>query len=151
MLQISLTDKSFVPPPSLLLPRLYFNVSSSAGLKKTSANFLDLLSDSKKLKSKRSPNPPLKYQDCKVFRIDEGFVAQTGDVTRQDGSGGESICRYLSSPWMNSGMRELNLASLLADGGTFNDEKEGLKTTFQLGTIAMANSGKNCEHLVLRF
>jgi len=87
-----LTDKSFAPPPSLLLPRLYFNVSNAAGLKKTSSNFLDLLSDSKKLKSKRSPNPPLRYQGCKVFRIDEGFVAQTGDVTRQDGSGGESIC-----------------------------------------------------------
>ncbi len=33
----------------------------------------------------------------------------------------------------------------VADGGTFNDEKEGLKAAFAQGTIAMANSGKNCE------
>jgi len=28
----------------------------------------------------------------KVFRVEEDFVAQVGDVTRGDGSGGESIC-----------------------------------------------------------
>ncbi|GAA6062696.1 hypothetical protein JCM10212_004754 [Sporobolomyces blumeae] len=118
--KISLSPTSFTPPHSLLLPRLAINVSSSTGLRKTTTNFLDLLTDSKKLKSKRAPNPPLRYEGCKVFRIEDGFVAQTGDVTRQDGSGGESIY-----------------------GGTFNDEKEGLKTPFELGTIAMANSGKN--------
>ncbi|GAA5908798.1 uncharacterized protein JCM6883_004171 [Sporobolomyces salmoneus] len=117
----TLTASSFSPPASLRLPRLYITVRSDVpGLRKTTSNFLDLLTDSKKLKSKRSPNPPLKYAGSKVFRIEEGFVAQTGDVTRQDGSGGESIY-----------------------GGTFNDEKEGLKTAFELGTIAMANSGKN--------
>lgn len=31
----------------------------------------------------------------------------------------------------------------LTDGGTFNDEKEGLKIPFQQGTVAMANSGKS--------
>ncbi|GAA6010851.1 hypothetical protein JCM11491_004565 [Sporobolomyces phaffii] len=118
--KVVLTPLSFAPPPSLRLPRLYFSVSGSQGLRKTRENFVDLLTDSKQLKSKRSPNPPLRYVGSKVFRIEEGFVAQTGDVTRQDGSGGESIY-----------------------GGAFNDEKEGLKTTFELGTIAMANSGKN--------
>ncbi|GAA5976587.1 hypothetical protein JCM5350_006690 [Sporobolomyces pararoseus] len=119
--KINLTPSSFSPPASLRLPRLFFNVrTDSAGLKKTTTNFLDLLTDSKKLKSKRSPNSPLRYVGSKVFRIEEGFVAQTGDVTRQDGSGGESIY-----------------------GGAFNDEKEGLKVNFELGTIAMANSGKN--------
>ncbi|GAA5961560.1 hypothetical protein JCM3765_002627 [Sporobolomyces pararoseus] len=119
--KINLTPSSFSPPASLRLPRLFFDVrTDSPGLKKTTTNFLDLLTDSKKLKSKRSPNPPLKYVGSKVFRIEEGFVAQTGDVTRQDGSGGESIY-----------------------GGSFNDEKEGLKINFELGTIAMANSGKN--------
>ncbi|GAA5870860.1 hypothetical protein JCM16303_001609 [Sporobolomyces ruberrimus] len=118
--KIVVNTASLSPPPSLRLPRLHFTVSASPGLKKTTANFLDLVTDSKKLKSKRSPNPPLKYSGCKVFRIDRDFVAQTGDVTRQDGSGGESIY-----------------------GGAFKDESEGLKTAFQLGTIAMANSGKN--------
>ncbi|GAA6035020.1 hypothetical protein JCM8097_002146 [Rhodosporidiobolus ruineniae] len=118
--KITLTPSSFSPPPSLLLPRCFLTVSTSAGLKKTTANFLALLTDEKALKSKRAPNPPLRYKGNKVFRIDEGFVAQTGDCTRQDGSGGESIY-----------------------GGEFNDEKEGLKTPFELGTVAMANSGKN--------
>lgn len=51
-----------------------------------------LLTDDKKLVSKRPPNPPLRYKGARVFRIEAGFVAQMGDVTRQDGSGGESIC-----------------------------------------------------------
>ncbi|GAA5973266.1 hypothetical protein JCM11641_003041 [Rhodosporidiobolus odoratus] len=118
--KVSLDPSSFSPPPSLLLPRCYLSISTSAGLKKTSANFLTLLTDEKSLKSKRAPNPPLRYKGCKVFRIEKDFIAQTGDCTRQDGSGGESIY-----------------------GGAFNDEKEGLKVPFELGTIAMANSGKN--------
>ncbi|KPV76885.1 uncharacterized protein RHOBADRAFT_51870 [Rhodotorula graminis WP1] len=118
--QIVLTPADLSPPTSLLLPRLYLQVSSSPGLKKTSASFLALLTDEKKLVSKRAPHPPLRYRGTPVFRLDKGFVAQTGDVTRQDGSGGESIY-----------------------GGTFNDEKDGLKIPFQLGTVAMANSGKN--------
>ncbi|GAA5844860.1 hypothetical protein JCM9279_000020 [Rhodotorula babjevae] len=118
--QIALTPTALSPPASLLLPRLLIDVSSSPGLKKTSANFLALLTDDKKLVSKRAPNPQLRYRGTPVFRIDKGFVAQTGDVTRHDGSGGESIY-----------------------GGAFNDEKDGLKVPFQLGTVAMANSGKN--------
>jgi len=97
--QIALTPSAFSPPASLLLPRLYLDVSSSPGLKKTSANFLALLTDDKKLVSKRAPNPPLRYRGTPVFRIDKGFVAQTGDVTRQDGSGGESICA--SKPFLH--------------------------------------------------
>ncbi|GAA5828999.1 hypothetical protein JCM11251_004093 [Rhodosporidiobolus azoricus] len=118
--KITLTPSSLSPPPSLLLPRLFLTLSSSAGLTKTTTNFIQLLTDEKSLKSKRAPNPPLRYSGCKVFRIEQGFVAQTGDCTRQDGPGGESIY-----------------------GGAFNDEKEGLKVPFQLGTVAMANSGKN--------
>ncbi|GAA5885046.1 hypothetical protein JCM6882_007208 [Rhodosporidiobolus microsporus] len=118
--KITLTLSSLSPPPSLLLPRLFLTLSPSAGLKKTTTNFLQLLTDEKGLKSKRAPNPRLRYKGCKVFRIEEGFVAQTGDCTRQDGSGGESIY-----------------------GGAFNDEKEGLKIPLELGSVAMANSGKN--------
>ncbi|GAA5998088.1 uncharacterized protein JCM10292_002315 [Rhodotorula paludigena] len=118
--KIALTPDSLSPPPSLILPRLLLTVSSAPGLKKTAANFFALLTDEKKLTSKRAPNPPLRYQGARVFRIEQGFVAQMGDVTRQDGSGGESIY-----------------------GGSFKDEKEGLKVPFELGTVAMANSGKN--------
>ncbi|SCV72656.1 BQ2448_4193 [Microbotryum intermedium] len=71
-------------------------------------------------KTKRAPNKPLKYQGSVVHRIEQGFIAQGGGPDEGDGTGGESIY-----------------------GGTFNDEKEGLKIGFQNGTIAMANSGKN--------
>ncbi|KIM64136.1 hypothetical protein SCLCIDRAFT_1213542 [Scleroderma citrinum Foug A] len=50
----------------------------------------------------------------------KGFVAQGGDITRHDGSGGESIY-----------------------GGKFNDEKQGLAIKPHRGSLAMANSGKN--------
>ncbi|POY76150.1 hypothetical protein BMF94_0873 [Rhodotorula taiwanensis] len=120
--QVELASEDLSPPRSLRLPRLRFAVSSSPALKKTTANFLALLTDEKKLVSKRPPNPPLRYVETPVFRIESDFIAQTGDITRRDGSGGESIY-----------------------GGSFNDEKEGLKIAFQKGTLAMANSGKNCE------
>lgn len=38
---------------------------------------------------------------------------------------------------------QLKLKIRCADGGPFNDEKEGLKTAFALGTVGWANSGKN--------
>ena len=34
-----------------------------------------------------------------MHRIEDGFVVQGGDVTRGDGSGGESICK-LDSIWL---------------------------------------------------
>jgi len=69
---------------------------------------------------KNAPNKKLHYLDCPMHRIVKGFVAQGGDVTRGDGSGGESIY-----------------------GGKFADEKQGLKTKPHKGSLAMANSGKN--------
>ncbi|KAK4050044.1 hypothetical protein OIO90_005234 [Microbotryomycetes sp. JL221] len=114
---------SFEPPASLDLPPVRISLSESAGLTKTVNNFIELVKHEKKLVSKqRSAQPiPLQYQGCKVFRIEKDFALQTGDMTRQDGSGGESIY----------------------GGSTFNDDKEGLKTSFEYGTVAMANSGKN--------
>lgn len=38
---------------------------------------------------KNAPNKPLHYQGVPIHRIAKGFVAQGGDVTRNDGSGGE--------------------------------------------------------------
>ncbi|CEQ39082.1 SPOSA6832_00567 [Sporobolomyces salmonicolor] len=92
--KVALAPDSFSPPPSLCLPRLQLLVSGSSGLRKTTANFLDLLTDSKSLTSKRSPHSPLRYVGTPVFRIERDFVAQMGDVTRGDGSGGESICKF---------------------------------------------------------
>lgn len=90
--KIRLTPTSFRPPAPLTLPRLHLDISPSLGLAKTSRNFLDLITDSRKLVSKRSPNPPLRYRGSKVHRIEKAFCVQGGDLTRGDGSGGESIC-----------------------------------------------------------
>ncbi|TPX66964.1 hypothetical protein SpCBS45565_g04144 [Spizellomyces sp. 'palustris'] len=85
---------------------------------KTVTNFLALCTGSKGLS--KSTKKPLHYKSTPIHRIVRGFVAQGGDITRYDGSGGDSIY-----------------------GGTFNDEKEGLKLKFEKGLLAMANSGKN--------
>ena len=86
---------------------------------KAAANFRALCSGEKGI-SKESKKP-LHYKDVPFHRIQSGFVAQGGDVTRFDGSGGESIY-----------------------GKKFNDEKDGLKLKHDgPGVVSMANSGKN--------
>jgi cyclophilin family peptidyl-prolyl cis-trans isomerase len=71
----------------------------------------------------------------------KGFVAQGGDVTRGDGSGGEVR--------PNIDVMHLFECTLIAAkcqsiyGGKFADEKQGLKTKPSKGSLAMANSGKN--------
>ncbi|KAI0341453.1 hypothetical protein BDW22DRAFT_1359016 [Trametopsis cervina] len=109
----------FAEPEPLCVGRLVFSLSSSPGLAKTRANFLALCTGEKG-NSKNAPNKRLHYMDVPVHRIVKDFVAQGGDITRGDGSGGESIY-----------------------GGKFNDDKEGLKQKMQRGSLAMANSGKN--------
>ncbi|OCH90493.1 hypothetical protein OBBRIDRAFT_730668 [Obba rivulosa] len=109
----------FAPPPPLLLGRLVFELDPAAGLAKTVANFAALCTGERGA-CKNAPNKRLHYLDCSMHRIVKGFVAQGGDVTRGDGSGGESVY-----------------------GGKFNDEKEGLKKKMKRGALAMANSGKN--------
>jgi cyclophilin family peptidyl-prolyl cis-trans isomerase len=63
----------------------------------------------------------LHYKNTPIHRIVRDFIAQGGDVTRFDGSGGESI--FSSS--------------------TFKDEPAGLKEKFKRGSVGMANKGKN--------
>ncbi|KAH9934205.1 cyclophilin-like domain-containing protein [Fomitopsis serialis] len=109
----------FEPPPPLLVGRLVFHLDSSPGLAKTRGNFIALCTGEKGM-CKNAPKKKLHYLDCPIHRIVKGFVAQGGDVTRGDGSGGESTY-----------------------GGKFNDEKEGLKRKLTRGSLAMANSGKN--------
>ncbi|KAI0088852.1 cyclophilin-like domain-containing protein [Irpex rosettiformis] len=109
----------FVAPEPLCVGRLVFTLDGSAGLSKTRANFLALCTGEKG-SCKNAPNKKLHYLESPVHRIVKDFVAQGGDVTRGDGSGGESIY-----------------------GGKFNDEKEGLKRKVHRGSLAMANSGKN--------
>ncbi|KAK7683213.1 hypothetical protein QCA50_013886 [Cerrena zonata] len=109
----------FEPPRPLCAGRLVFKLDQSPGLAKSRANFIALCTGEKGT-CKNAPNKRLHYLDTPVHRIVKGFVAQGGDVTRGDGSGGESIY-----------------------GKNFNDEKDGLKKKMHRGSLAMANSGKN--------
>ncbi|KAF9029132.1 cyclophilin-like protein [Hymenopellis radicata] len=107
----------FDPPPPLLAGRLIIELNQSPGLAKTRQNFISLCTGDKGF-CKNAPNKKLHYVDCPIHRIVRGFVAQGGDVTRGDGSGGESIY-----------------------GPKFACEKAGLQVTPHRGSIAMANSG----------
>ncbi|CAO3658603.1 hypothetical protein G6F70_003193 [Rhizopus microsporus] len=85
---------------------------------KTCENFVALCQGGKVGKSSKKP---LYYKNTRMFRLVPDFIVQGGDVTRGDGSGGDSIYN-----------------------GKFNDEKPGLAKKFnQKGLVAMANSGKN--------
>lgn len=79
----------FEPPLPLLAGRLVFELDTSPGLAKTRANFIALCTGEKGM-CKHAPNKKLHYLDCPIHRIVKGFVAQGGDVTRGDGSGGEA-------------------------------------------------------------
>ncbi|KAL1751243.1 cyclophilin-like domain-containing protein [Schizophyllum commune] len=109
----------FHPPEPLCLGRLTIDLDASPGLLKTRTNFLALCMGEKG-NCKNAPNKKLHYKGCPIHRVVKGFVMQGGDVTRGDGSGGESIY-----------------------GAKFADEKPGLKNKAELGSLAMANSGKN--------
>lgn len=82
----------FLPPPPLLVGRLVFDLDSSHGLTKTTTNFIALCTGEKGM-CKNAPNKKLHFIDCPIHRIVSGFVAQGGDVTRGDGSGGE-VCTH---------------------------------------------------------
>ncbi|KAJ3319001.1 hypothetical protein HDV06_006752 [Boothiomyces sp. JEL0866] len=84
---------------------------------KTSTNFLKLCTGEITSKTARKP---LHYKNTPIHRIVKDYIIQGGDVTRGDGSGGESIY-----------------------GGKFNDEKPGLNRKFEKASVGMANSGKN--------
>jgi cyclophilin family peptidyl-prolyl cis-trans isomerase len=92
---------------------------------KTCDNFKALCTASHGM-SKLDKKKALHYKNCAIHRIVKDFIAQGGDITRNDGSGGDSIYN-----------------------GKFNDEKNGLKLKFEdfgrkgKGVVAMANSGKN--------
>jgi len=86
---------------------------------KTTANFKALCTGEKG-KSKFKKEKDLHYKGCHFHRIVSGFIAQGGDVTMGDGSGGESIY-----------------------GAKFNDERAGLERKFVKGIVGMAHVGKN--------
>ncbi|KAF5380785.1 hypothetical protein D9757_007104 [Collybiopsis confluens] len=110
-------DLRFEPPIPLLLGRITFDLDASPALTKTRQNFLSLCTGEKGF-CKGAPNKKLHYLGNPIHRVVKGFVAQGGDITRGDGSGGESIY-----------------------GPKFSSEKAGLQVLPQRGSLAMANSG----------
>ena len=82
------SDMLFTPPKQLLAGRLIFDLDPSPGLSKTVKNFTTLCTGEKGM-CKSARNKKLHYLDCPIHRIVRGFVAQGGDITRGDGSGGE--------------------------------------------------------------
>lgn len=65
-----------------------FKLDDAHGLTKTRSNFLALCTGEKGM-CKNAPNKKLHYLGCPMHRIVRDFVAQGGDITRGDGSGGE--------------------------------------------------------------
>lgn len=122
----------FTPPVPLLAGRIIFDLDPSPGLVKTRTNFIALCTGEKK--SKNAPTKQLHYAQSPIHRVIKGFVAQGGDVTRGDGSGGEVFAAFsYSGPSLTS------LQSIF--GPKFPCEKAGLQNTPVRGSIAMANSG----------
>lgn len=81
-------DMLFAAPRPLLAGRLIFDLDPSHGLSKTVKNFTALCTGEKGM-CKNARNKKLHYLDCPIHRIVKGFIAQGGDITRGDGSGGE--------------------------------------------------------------
>ncbi len=67
---------------------MVFDLDDTPSLAKTTGNFVALCTGEKGV-CKNAPNKKLYYLDCSIHRIVTGFVAQGGDITRGDGSGGE--------------------------------------------------------------
>ncbi|KAJ3098314.1 hypothetical protein HDU97_004125 [Phlyctochytrium planicorne] len=110
---INLTQPPPAPPNRILIHLFTDKVP------KTTENFLRLCDGTKGF-SKTAKTKPLHYLHTRVHRIVRNFCVQMGDITRGDGSGGDSIY-----------------------GGKFNDEKAGFKVGVEVGSVVMANSGKN--------
>eukprot|EP00743_Colponemidia_sp_Colp-15_P006742 GILK01007269.1.p1 GENE.GILK01007269.1~~GILK01007269.1.p1 ORF type:complete len:238 (-),score=23.98 GILK01007269.1:114-827(-) len=108
----------FAPPEPLTVGRIVIRLFTDDA-PKTCENF-QALCTGERGKGKES-GKDLHYLRTRFHRIISGFMAQGGDITRNDGSGGDSIF-----------------------GRKFNDEKGGLKLRHnKRGIVAMANSGKN--------
>jgi len=106
-------------PQSLSLGRLKIELFSDCP--KTVENFKCLITGEKGM-SKKKKEKKLHYKGNRFHRIIDNYIAQAGDVTHGNGSGGESIYK----------------------GFTFPDEKPGLSRKFdEKGLVGMANSGKN--------
>ena len=98
----------FTRPEPLLAGRLVFDLDPANGLSKTVKNFAALCTGEKGT-CKNARNKSLHYLGCPMHRIVSGFVAQGGDITRGDGSGGE--VRSSLGPWQERSVNVLDSQS----------------------------------------
>jgi cyclophilin family peptidyl-prolyl cis-trans isomerase len=102
-----------MPPKSLVVGRLIIEFNDRSWAPKAIDNFYFLCTGEKGM-SKSLKTAKLHYHSIPLHRIVTDFIVQGGDVTRRDGSGGDSIY-----------------------GGKFNDEKNGLLKDWTFGTVGM--------------
>ncbi|KAI9281622.1 cyclophilin-like domain-containing protein [Sporodiniella umbellata] len=115
---LAISEKWIIDPPTPLKGGVLEIELFESECPKSCENFASLCKGGRVGKSSKKP---LHYENNRMFRLVPNFVIQGGDVTRDDGSGGDSIYN-----------------------GKFNDEKPGLAKKFnRKGIVAMANSGKN--------
>lgn len=108
------------PPDALQKGRLEIELFYEAA-PKACENFRCLCTGEKG--NGKTSRKPLHYKNTKFHRIVKGFMAQGGDIVKNDGSSGDSIYN-----------------------GAFKDEKTGLKLRHDsIGTVAYANSGPHTQ------
>ncbi|KAJ3795674.1 cyclophilin-like domain-containing protein [Lentinula aff. detonsa] len=109
----------FEAPNAPVVGRLVFSLYDEPDMQELRDNFVKLCTGEQGM-CKSAPKKPLWYKDVRIHRIVKDYIAQGGDVTRGDGTGGESIY-----------------------GGKFNSSPIALSVPPKFGSLALANAGPN--------
>ncbi|KAJ3994573.1 cyclophilin-like domain-containing protein [Lentinula boryana] len=109
----------FEAPNAPVVGRLVFSLYDEPDMQELRDNFVKLCTGEQGM-CKSAPKKPLWYKGVRIHRIVKDYIAQGGDVTRGDGTGGESIY-----------------------GGKFNSSPIALSVPPKFGSLALANAGPN--------
>ncbi|KIK61697.1 hypothetical protein GYMLUDRAFT_96548 [Collybiopsis luxurians FD-317 M1] len=109
----------FEAPRTSIAGRLVFSLYDEPEMKELQDNFVRLCTGELGM-CKSAPKKSLWYKGVRIHRIVKDYIAQGGDITRGDGTGGESIY-----------------------GGRFSSSSTALSVPPKLGSLAMANAGPN--------
>ncbi|KAJ4473579.1 cyclophilin-like domain-containing protein [Lentinula aciculospora] len=109
----------FEAPNAPVAGRIVFSLYDEPDMKELRDNFVKLCTGELGM-CKSASRKPLWYKGVRIHRIVKDYIAQGGDVTRGDGTGGESIY-----------------------GGKFNSSPIALSVPPKFGSLALANAGPN--------